>query len=150
MVDKAKTNGRVIDQKLFKTAGNYGFDSLFLTDTSMPVLEGHVNHICPLLKPNCDYVLVTRNGQQHNKLGEVIGKLVFDATGKYVHPTRYHQIMETASSRTLNRSAQDAISEDQKHSSVLAGVHYQKRRSREVASKADAFWKDYRVRGDQS
>ena len=139
MVDKAKTNGGFIDQKQFKTAGKYGFDSLFLTDTSMQVLEGYINHIRPLLKPNCDYVLVTRNGRQHNKLGEAMSKLVFDATGKYVHPTRYRQIVETASSRTLSSSAQDAISEDQKHSSVVARVHYQKRRSREVASKAHAF-----------
>ena len=68
-----------------------------------------------------------------------MSKSVFDATGKYVHPTRNRQIVETASSRTLSSSAQDAISEDQKHSSVVARVHYQKRRSREVASKAHAF-----------
>ncbi|CAH3165117.1 unnamed protein product [Porites evermanni] len=122
MVDKAKTNGGFIDQKQFKTAGKYGFDSLFLTDTSMQVLEGYINHIRPLLKPNCDYVLATRNGRQHNKLGEAMSKLVFDATGK-----------------TLSSRVQDAISEDQKHSSVVARVHYQKRRSRKVASKAHTF-----------
>ena len=116
-----------------------GLSTLFLTDTSMQVLEGYINHIRTFLKPNCDYVLVTRNGGQHNKPGEVMSKLVFDATGKYVHPTRYRQIVETASSRSLSSSAQDAISEDQKHSSVVARVHYQKRRSREVASKAHAF-----------
>lgn len=136
MVNKAKTNGGFIDQKMFKTAGKYGFDSLFLTDTSMHVLDGYITHIRPLLKPACDYVLVTRNGGQHNKLGELMSKLVFDATGKYVHPTRYRQIVETASSRHLSSSAQSTISEDQKHSSVVARVHYQKRRSREVASKA--------------
>ena len=64
---------------------------------------------------------------------------MFDATGKYVHPTRYRQIVETASSRTLSSSAQDAISEDKKHISVVTKVHYQKRWSREVASKAHAF-----------
>ena len=47
--------------------------------------------------------------------------------------------METASSTKLSSSAQNAISEDQKHSSVVARVHYQKQRSREVASKAHAF-----------
>ena len=47
MVNKAKTNGGFIDQKIFKTAGKYGFDSLFLTDTSMHVLDGYINHISP-------------------------------------------------------------------------------------------------------
>ena len=31
MVNKAKTNGGFIDQKIFKTAGKFGFDSLYLT-----------------------------------------------------------------------------------------------------------------------
>jgi len=66
---------------MFKTAGKYGFVSLYLTETSMQVLDGYTNHIRPLLKPNCDYVLVTRNRGQHNKLGELMSKLVFDARG---------------------------------------------------------------------
>ena len=139
MVRIAKTNGGFIDQKMFKTAGKYGFDSLFLTDTSMQVLDGYIDHIRPHLKPTCDYVLVTRNGGQHNKLGELMSKLVFDAIGKYVHPTRYRQIVETVSSKMLSSNAQGTISEDQKHSSVVARVHYQKQRSREVASKAHEY-----------
>ena len=147
MVNKAKTNGGFIDQKMFKTAGKYGFDSLFLTDASMQVLDGYINHIRPLLKPNCGYVLITRNGGQHNKLGELMSKLVFDATGKYVQPTRYRQIVETASCKNLSSSAQNTISEDQKHCSVVARVHYQKQRSREVASKAHEFLE--RLHGDK-
>ena len=102
----------------------------------MQVLDGYINHIRPLLKPSCDYVLVTRNGGRHNKLGELMSKLVFDATGKYAHPTRYRQIVETASTRHLSSSVQSTISEDQKHSSAVAKVRYQKQRSLEVASKA--------------
>ena len=147
MVNKAKTNGGFIDQKMFKTAGKYGFDSLFLTETSMQVLNGFISHIRPNLNPTCEFVLVTRNGGQHRKLGELMSKLVFDATGKYVHPTRYRQIVETASSKQLDRSAQDTISEDQKHSSVVARVHYQKHRSREVATKAHTFLKE--LHGDK-
>ena len=153
MVNKAKTNGGFVDQKMFKTAGKYGFDSLHLTDhdTSMQVLDGYINHIRPLLRPTCDFVLVTRNGGQHQKLGGLMSKLVFDATGKYVHPTRYRQIVETASSRQLSSSAQSTISEDQKHSSVVARVHYQKQRSCEVASKALMnIWKDCMDTKDQS
>ena len=139
MVRTAKTNGGFIDQKMFKTAGKYGFDSLFLTDTSMQVLDGYIDHIRPHLKPTCDYVLVTRNGGQHNKLGELMSKLVFDAIGKYVHPTRYRQIVETVSSQKLSSNAQGTISEDQKHSSVVARVHYQKQRSREIATKEHEY-----------
>ncbi|XP_048577302.1 uncharacterized protein LOC116601378 [Nematostella vectensis] len=136
MVRTAKTNGGFVDQKMFKTAGKYGFDSLLLTDTNMSVLEGYITHIRPLLKPKCEYVLVTRNGGQHNKLGELMSKLVFETTGKYVHPTRYRQIVETSSCKVLKSADRSAISEDQKHSSNVAKVHYRKQRSREVATKA--------------
>ena len=61
MVCSAKNNDGFVDQKMFKTAGKYGFDSLFLTNTSMQLLNGYIDHIRPNLKPTCDYVLVTRN-----------------------------------------------------------------------------------------
>ena len=97
MVSAAKENGGFIDQKMFKTAGKYGFDSLILTDASMQVLNNYISFVRPLLNPRCDYVLVTRNGGQHSKLGEVMSKLLFGAIGKYVHPVRYRQIVETQS-----------------------------------------------------
>ena len=136
MVEPAKENGGFIDQKKFKTACKYGFDSLILTDASMQVLESYINYVRPLLKPRCDFVLVTRNGGQHSKLGDVMSKLVFDAIGKYIHPTRYRQIVETQSLNLLTSKEQQILSEDQKHSSAVAKVHYQKQRSREVAVKA--------------
>ncbi|XP_078384812.1 uncharacterized protein LOC144667292 [Oculina patagonica] len=136
MVRAAKVNGGFIDQKKFKTASKYAFDSLILTDASMQVLESYINFVRPLLKPQCDFVLVTRNGGQHSKLGDVMSKLVFDAIGKYIHPTRYRQIVETQSFELLTSKEQRILSEDQKHSSAAAKVHYQKQRSREVAVKA--------------
>ena len=135
MIDTAKENGGFIDQKTFKTAGKYGFDSLILTDANMQVLNGYISYVRPLLKPQCDFVLVTRNGGQHGKFGEIMSKLVFDAIGKYIHPTRYRQIVETQSLNQLTSEEQRILSEDQKHSSAVAKVHYQKQRSREVAVK---------------
>ena len=52
------------------------------------------------------------------------------------NPTRYRQIIETQSLDALNDKEHRLLCEDQKHSSVVAKVHYQKRRSREVAVKA--------------
>ena len=129
----AKEKGGFIDQKTFKTAGKYGFDSLILTDANMQVLNGYISYVRPLLEPQCDFVLVNRNGGQHGKLGEIMSKLVFDAIGKYIHPTRYRQIVETQSLNELTSEEQRMLSEDQKHSSAAAKVHYQKQRSREVA-----------------
>src|SRR6056300_1324318 len=136
IVETAKTNGGFIDQKKFKTAARFGFDTLCLSDTSLQVLDAYIIHVRPLLKPNCDYVLVTKKGNQHTKIGQLMGKMVFDATGKYIHPTRYRQIVETASQQQLDTKEQETISEDQKHSSVVAKVYYQKKRSRDVAVKA--------------
>ena len=99
------------------------------------MLNGYISYVRPLLKPQCDFVLVTRNGGQHGKLGETMSRLVFDAIGKYIHPTRYRQIVETQSLNQLTSEEQRFLSEDQKHSSAVAKVHYQKQRSREVALK---------------
>ena len=135
MIAAAKEKGGFIDQKAFKTAGKYGFDSLILTDANIQVLNGYISYVRPLLKPRCDFVLVNRNGDQHGKLGEIMSKLVLDAIGKYIHPTRYRQIVETQSLNQLSSEEQRILSEDQKHSSAVAKVHYQKQRSREVALK---------------
>ena len=136
MVKTAKENWGFIDQKDFKIAEKYTFDSLIVTDTSMHVLDGYINFVRALLRPQCDFVLVTRNGSQHSKLGDVISKLVFDAIGKYVHSTRYRQIVEAQSLNVLTTTEQRILSEDQKHSSAVAKAHYQKQRSHEVAVKA--------------
>ena len=80
MVRAAKENGGFIDQKKFKTASKYGFDYLILTDASMKVLDSQINFVRPMLKPQCEFVLVTRNGGQHSKLGDVMSILVFDAS----------------------------------------------------------------------
>ena len=102
----------------------------------MQILDGYITFVRPLLKPQCDFVLVTKNGNQLSKLGNEMSKLVFDAIGKYIHPTRYRQIVETQSLHAPDDKEHQLLSEDQKHSSVVAKVHYQKRRSREVAVKA--------------
>ena len=125
-----------IDQKTFETAGKYGFDSLALTDANMQVFNGYILYIRPLLKPQCAFILVDRRGSQHGKLGEIMSKLVSDAIGKYIHPMCYRQIVETKSLNQLTSEEQRILSEDQKHSSAVAKVHYQKRRSHEVAVKA--------------
>ena len=125
MIATAKEKGGFIHQKTFKTAGKYRFDSLILTDADIQVLNGYISYVRPLLKPQCDFVLVNRNGGQHGKLGEIMSKLVFDAIGKYIHPTRYRQIVETQSLNELTSEEQRILSEDQKHSSAVAKVHYQ-------------------------
>ena len=45
MVKEAKANGSFIDQKTFKTAGKYGFDSVILTETSMQILDGYIHFV---------------------------------------------------------------------------------------------------------
>ena len=88
----------------------------------MNVLNGYISYVRPLLKLQCDFVLVNRNGDQHGKLGEIMSKLVFDAIGKYLHPTRYRQIVETQSLNQLTSEEQRILSEDQKYSSSLSNA----------------------------
>ena len=138
MIEKAQGNGGFVDQKMFKTAHMYSFDSLLLEPADMQLIEQYRQHVRPLLNPKCDYLLVTRNGTQYSKLCDLMSKQVFEAIGKHVHPTRYRQIIETESATKLDTEEQQAITEDQKHSSRVAKLHYQKKRSREVATKAQA------------
>ena len=62
--------------------------------------------------------------------------LTFQAIGKYIHPTCYCQIVETESALHLSSEEQSLVSCDQKHSSQMAGTHYQKWASQDVAVKA--------------
>ena len=133
MFENAKRNGGMVDQQVFKTAKKYGFNSVYFDENDMSVVQQYVTYIRPFLKPTCEYVLVNRNGVQVQKMSELLSILVFDAIGKYIHPTRYRQIIETESSENLLPMEQKWISEDQKHSSNVARVHYQKKRSRQIA-----------------
>ena len=100
MFESAKNEG-MVDQKIFKTAKKYGFDSVFFDESSIEMLEKYITYIRPLLTPTCKYVLVNRNGKQFQKLTNLFSVLVFEAIGKYIHPTRYRQIIETESSQVL-------------------------------------------------
>ena len=93
----------------------------------------YVEHVRPLLNPQNDYLLLTRNVTRYKKLGNAMCKLVYQAIGKYIHPTRYRQIIETESAKQLCLEDQKNISLDQKHSSQVARIYYQKNTSRRVA-----------------
>ena len=86
-----------------------------------------------LVTLTCEYVLVKQNGKQFQKLTDLFSVLGFEAIGKYIHPTTYRQIIKTESAHILLPNKQKWIYEDQKHSPNVARVHYQKKRSQEVA-----------------
>ena len=135
MIESLNGNGGVIDQTKFKTNYKYGFDSLIFSSHCTDILNGYIMCIRPRLNPTCHYVLVTKNGTQHSQLSHIFGRIVFLAIGKYINPTRYRQIIETESVSRLDGTEQNMLSRDQKHTSNVARVHYQKLESREVAEK---------------
>eukprot|EP00795_Rhopilema_esculentum_P017891 gene17891-biopygen2671 len=137
MLRSAAKNGGYVDQKKFKTADKYGFDSMVIDDVCMHVLDDYVRHVRPRFLPKCEYLLLTRNGTKFTKLSQAMCLLVYEAIGKYVHPTRYRQIIETESADVLSLEEQELISQDQKHTSNVARIHYRKKRSRVVAEKGN-------------
>ena len=64
-----------------------------------------------------------------------------------MNPARYRQIIETENCENLQLEECTWISEDQKHSSQVAKIHYQKKRSREVALKGQSCLK--KLRGEE-
>ena len=135
MIKQAKKNGGYIDQKVFKTASNDRFDSFVIDKTSRHMIDDFVKFGRPLSSLKCNYLLINRNGLQHNKLTHMMSQLVFEAIGKYINRTRYRQIIETESVQNLSPDEQKWVTEDQKHSSNVARTHYQKKRSRDLAQK---------------
>ena len=103
----------------------------------MDLIDDYNNHVRVLLKPKCNYVLINRNGEQFSKMSDVsMSKLVFDAIGnKRLIPLAVDKLFETKSSETLEVHEQEWVSEDQKHSSKVARLHYRKKTSRDVAKK---------------
>ena len=66
------------------------------------------------------------------------------AIGKHIHPTRYRQIIETVSAASISLEEQDLVSQDQKHTSNVARIHYRKRRLRDVVEEGDECVKKLR------
>ena len=100
----------------------------------MVILKGYILCVRPRLHPQCDFVLISRNGTQLIHVSHVFGRIVYLAIGKYINPTRLRQIIETESLTKLSESDQAIVTRDQKHTSRVAQVHYQKFKSQEVAS----------------
>ena len=136
MFHNSKTRGGFGDQTEFKTVQQYTFDSLLFDKKITELIDDYISFVRPRLHPKCDCVPVTRNGTRHSKLSDLMSRLFYEAIGKHIHPTRYRQIVKTESAARLSLGEQDIISRDQKHSSHVARVYYQKITSRNVAAKA--------------
>lgn len=137
MIESVGETG-IIDQTYFKTREKYGFDSLVFHKDVIVLIKNYITHIRPRLNPSCEFLLVNRNGMQIASLSDVLGRIVYLAIGKYIHPTRYRQIIETESSQNLSLDEQLQLSEDQKHTSNVAKLHYKKVRSQDIAKKGAA------------
>ena len=135
MIERARTNGGYVDQTEFKTATTYIFDTLIIDDLVFKVLDMYTTAIRPRMQPKCCYVVISNSGRQYNSFTTAMTILVKQAIGKYVHPTRFRQIVETASGDRLTPTEQEAVTADQKHHSYVAQRSYKKKLSREVADK---------------
>ena len=132
MVESIGENG-IINQTIFKTKEKYGFDSLIFSNVVLTLIKNYINFLRPCLNPCCDYVLICQNGKQISKLNNIFGRVVFLAIGK---PDIIRQIIETESAENFTLDEETCLSEDQKHSSNVAKIHYQKLRSKNIAMKA--------------
>ena len=147
MIKLIGENGIIIET-LFKTNEKYGFDSLLFSVDVLTLVTGYMNYIRPRLNPACNYLLVCRNGKQISKLTNIFGRVVYEAIGKYINPTRYRQIIETESIEKLNTFQQANLLQDKKHTSAVAKIHYQKLKSEDIAAKAKKIMDKLRDRNE--
>ena len=142
MMALATKNGGFVDQTQFKTTDQYGFDSLIFSKDALHVVNTYIERIRPLCKPKCEYVILTTAGTRYTAFCNALSLLTLEAIGKHITPTRYRAIVESESVERLPKDKQLIISKDQKHSSLVARKHYQKRLSREVAEEGAAAMRD--------
>ena len=69
--------------------------------------------------------------------------LVYEAIQKYINPTRYRQIVETASCDLLTPSEQEIVSHDQKHNSNVARVYYRKKNLAKLRKRVKFVWQKW-------
>ena len=100
------------------------------------IVNGYIECVRPRLKPTCDFLLVTRTGKQLTRICDVFGRLVYQAIGKYINPTRYTENVETTSAERLSTDEQPTVSLEEKHTSHVAKIHYQKLQSQTIAKNA--------------
>ena len=136
MIESIEGESGSIDSTRFKTCHKYGFNTLLFNAEHLSILRAYIRHIRPLLPSSSPYLLVTRHGKQMSKLSSILGNFVHQATQRYISPTRLRQIVETEAGYRLTTEQQAFVTEDQKHTSQVARIHYKKMRSRRVAAKA--------------
>ena len=124
MIDSIKGDNSTINKT--ETKQHYGFDSMIIDECHLKAIRCYITLILPRLNPTCNFVFVTRTGKQLSKLSSILGNMLYEALGKYVHPTRLRQIIETERATHLDVEQQAAVSEDQKHNSTVAKVYYKK------------------------
>ena len=95
-----------------------------------------INYIRPRLNPVCSYLLICRNGKQISKLINIFGRIVYEAIGKYVNLAHYRHMIEAELIEKLDTSEQADLSQDQKRNSTVGKIHYQKRKSEDIAARA--------------
>ena len=149
LINSIGENG-IVNQTLFKTNEKYGFDSLLFSVDVLSLVTGYMNYIRPRLNPACNYLLVCRNGKQTSKLTNIFGRIVYEAIGKYINPTRYRQIIETKSIEKHDTSEQANLSQDQKHTSTVAKIYCEKRKSEDIAAKAKKIMDKLRDKSEPS
>lgn len=88
MITSAYNDG-YIDQTQFKTNDTYAFDSLHFEKETLDLIKDYIDYVRPKLNPSCSFLLICHNGNQLANFGDVYGRTVYIAIGKYINPTRY-------------------------------------------------------------
>ena len=80
----------------------------------------------------------------------IFHRIVYEAVGKYINPTRYCQIIKTESIEKTDTSEEANLLEDQKHISAFDKTHYQKRKSEDKREKKQKqLWTNFETKMNQ-
>ncbi len=82
--------------KEIQTAEKFGFDSLVVDDACMQFNDSYSKNVRPLLNQKCNFPFVNRMAECTRIYNSMV-MMEYEAIGKYFHPVRYRQTIETKS-----------------------------------------------------
>ena len=104
----------------------HGFDLLIFSNYVLTLIKNYINFIWPRLNPYCDYRLICPNGKADFEIKQHLWDSSFLSDWKIYKPDTIQADCQKSKYTKTYFDEQACHSEDEKHKSNVAKIHYEK------------------------